>query len=87
MKFDDPLKAEGVTPKEIIAKLGCPTGTAYDWMDRRHPPRWQWPKWWAEILGAERAARYIDTFRRDSATPDKSQSKARPAKAGRARRK
>lgn len=31
---------------EIIAAIGCPRGTAYDWKDgRREPPSWQQVHW------------------------------------------
>ena len=35
---------------EIIAAIGCPRGTAYDWLQgRREPPEWQQPHWLAII--------------------------------------
>jgi len=35
---------------EIIAAIGCPRGTAYDWLQgRREPPEWQQPHWLALI--------------------------------------
>lgn len=34
------------TAAQIMAALGCPRGTAYDWLDgRRHPPVWQQAHW------------------------------------------
>ena len=36
------------TAAQIIAALGCPRGTAYDWLDgRRQPPDWQRRHWLA----------------------------------------
>lgn len=47
---------EGFTVAEIIAALGCPPPTAYQWKDgRRSPPEWQHPHWLA-ILNASKAA-------------------------------
>ena len=35
---------------DIIAAIGCPRGTAYDWKDgRREPPSWQQVHWLAII--------------------------------------
>lgn len=49
-------KLEGFTVAEIIAALGCPPPTAYQWKDgRRSPPEWQHPHWLA-ILNASKSA-------------------------------
>ena len=40
---------------DIIAAIGCPRGTAYDWKDgRREPPEWQQPHWLALIQSAHK---------------------------------
>ena len=40
MSFDADLSA--YTAAQIIAALGCPRSTAYEWKDgRRQPPLWQ----------------------------------------------
>lgn len=32
--------------QQIMAAIGCPRGTAYDWLSkRREPPKWQQPHW------------------------------------------
>jgi hypothetical protein len=44
MDFKDDISA--FTAAQIMAALGCPRGTAYDWLDgRREPPKWQRPHW------------------------------------------
>lgn len=48
MTFQQSLS--GYSATQIIAALGCPRGTAYDWLDgRREPPEWQQPHWMALI--------------------------------------
>lgn len=39
---------------DLIRILGCPRGTAYDWLDgRRVPPEWQHPHWLRILRDAE----------------------------------
>ena len=46
--MDFKAKLASFSAAEIIAALGCPRGTAYDWLDgRREPPAWQHPHWLA----------------------------------------
>ena len=46
MAFKDDVSV--FTAAQIIHILGCPRGTAYDWLDgRREPPDWQQPHWLA----------------------------------------
>jgi len=50
MSFDTDLA--DYTAAQIIAALGCPRSTAYDWKDgRREPPEWQQAHW-LRILAA-----------------------------------
>lgn len=43
------------TAAQIIAAIGCPRGTAYDWLQgRREPPEWQQSHWLALIQHATR---------------------------------
>ena len=50
MSFDTDLA--DYTAAQIIAALGCPRGTAYEWKDgRREPPEWQ-QMHWLRILAA-----------------------------------
>jgi hypothetical protein len=45
------------TAAHIISVLGCPRGTAYDWLDgRREPPQWQ-QRHWLKLLGSAPAPR------------------------------
>ena len=53
MSFADQLA--NFTAAQIIDALGCPRGTAYDWLQgRREPPEWQQPHWLALIQRASR---------------------------------
>lgn len=53
MRFQDAIS--GYTAAQIIAALGCPRGTAYDWLDgRREPPAWQQPHWLAILKSANK---------------------------------
>lgn len=60
----------GLSAAQIIEILGCPRGTAYDWLDgRRAPPEWQQPHWLA-ILKA-------NTTRQPMTARGKSKKKAK----------
>jgi hypothetical protein len=53
MSFDTDLA--DYTAAQIIAALGCPRSTAYEWKDgRREPPSWQQPHWLAIIARGTR---------------------------------
>ena len=48
MRFADQIA--DYTASQIVAALGCPRSTAYEWKDgRREPPAWQQPHWLAII--------------------------------------
>ena len=48
MSFANRISA--FTASQIIDAIGCPRGTAYDWLKgRREPPDWQQPHWLALI--------------------------------------
>lgn len=59
MTFQEPLVAEDIKAAQIMERLKCPRGTAFDWLSRKSPPEWQWPFWWRAILGEEVAAKYL----------------------------
>ena len=46
--MDFKAKLTAFSAAEIIAALGCPRATAYQWLDgKRQPPTWQQPHWLA----------------------------------------
>ena len=56
MAFSDDLKQW--TAAEIIAALGCPQATAYQWREgRRTPPEWLQPHLLAILKAATKAPR------------------------------
>ena len=60
MSFRDDISS--YTAAQIIAALGCPRGTAYDWLDgRREPPAWQQAHWLTVLKSANKARHPMTT--------------------------